>query len=561
MQLRCKHCNTEIPTDKISPTQQLISCPACDAVFGIEGQFEARLVNSIPWPGTLTFGGLKVEASEKELSITRRWFSADRHLLTGFIGLAMVGFVLFRMLDDEYFFIACLIPHTWVGLGMFYYALTGIVNSTVIRVNSHELSLKHGPLPFGFNRQISVATLKQLYTKQKTHKNKNRTTYSYEIHIITQGDKDKTILRGIDKAPQAVYLEQEIERFLGIPDQDIIGGVDWPKNKANQIDWRAWKAFAQTHGFTFTPGTMVEGVRVSGNYKGFSFGMMAFHKDWESQAMTYTLMEMTRPDNIPPAKNPVLTAKDVAKIFSLSNHGVKLKGIVETTEQGHKLTYMQRNLETNSSHLNVALETLHRLIQIYPAMLASGGQFIPLLHPMATDEKHPLRDVAQQLVQDIAPTTHHLAQALSGLVCRHCLLNFAEHKADLSRFRVVTYYGCQQCHRSTEYFEVRQVIAVLDQKTADKTAYDNGVLRINWMRHRHLFNFNTVEIINAADEDVERFAVQVGNDTDPLRQSHYETMLCKVWANCNLSENTMRILRRIFGSIELVTQGGQKWTK
>lgn len=549
MQLHCKHCNAEIPTKDISPTQQLISCPACDAVFGVAGDFEARLVKSTPWPGKLSFGGLTIEASERELSITRRWFDKSKHLMSGAMGLFLAGFVLIPTVSSGHFLAAFIIPHTWIGLGMFYYGITGIVNSTVIRVNSHELSIKHGPLPFGFNRQINAATLKQLYTKQKVHRNKNRTTYSYEIHMITSNLKDKTILRGISKAPQAVFLEQEIERFLGIPDQPIVGSVDWPKNEATRINWSDWQAFAQTHGFTFTPGVMVEGMRVSGSYKGFGFGMMAFHKNWESREAPYTLMEMTTHPNASAQQKPALTPADVSKIFAVNNIDIKLKGIVEATEQGQKLTYIQRNLETNRAYLDGVLESLYTLIQAYPALVATGGQIIPLLRSVATDEKHPLRDVAQQLIHDIASITHPLAYRLSSLVCGHCLLPFAEHKADISRFQIVTYYGCQQCHRSTDYFEAQQVIAVLDQRLADRTVYDNGVLRINWIRHRYLFNFHAVEIINATDEDVERFAVQIGNDTNPARKPGYKSMVCQVSAAANLSPNTIRILQHTFGQV------------
>jgi hypothetical protein len=279
--------------------------------------------------------------------------------------------------------------------------------------------------------------------------------------------------------------------------------------------------------------------------------MMAFHKDWKSRESPYTLLEMSKPDNTSPNDKLSVTPQHVDKIFDTGSGDIKLKGIVETTEQGQKLTYVQRNLEFNQSYLTFMLVFLYNLIRVYPAIVALGGEIIPLLHSVATTEKHRLQSVAKQLITETAATTHRLAYRLSGLVCRHCLLNFAEHKVDISRLQVVTYYGCPQCHRSIDYFEVRQVIAVLDQQMLDRTAYDDGILRINWLRHRHLFNFNAVEIVNAIDEDTERFAVQVGNDTDPVRKPGYPTMLCKVWAGCNLSKNTMRILRRTFGAVEL----------
>lgn len=49
----------------------------------------------------------------------------------------------------------------------------------------------------------------------------------------------------------------------------------------------------------------------------------------------------------------------------------------------------------------------------------------------------------------------------------------------------------------------------------------------------------------------ERFAVQVGNDTDPVRRPTYAQMRCLVSPECGLSENTMRILQRTFGRVEM----------
>jgi hypothetical protein len=72
---------------------------------------------------------------------------------------------------------------------------------------------------------------------------------------------------------------------------------------------------------------------------------------------------------------------------------------------------------------------------------------------------------------------------------------------------------------------------------------------VNWLTHRKLFDFDEVEIAQTTDEDVERFAVQVGNDTDPKRKPRYQKMRCVVSSECQLSENTMRILERMFGTV------------
>jgi hypothetical protein len=55
----------------------------------------------------------------------------------------------------------------------------------------------------------------------------------------------------------------------------------------------------------------------------------------------------------------------------------------------------------------------------------------------------------------------------------------------------------------------------------------------------------------ASDEAVERFAIQVGNDTDPARRPYYASMPCLIWPGCSLSENSIKILKRTFGQVEV----------
>ena len=100
----------------------------------------------------------------------------------------------------------------------------------------------------------------------------------------------------------------------------------------------------------------------------------------------------------------------------------------------------------------------------------------------------------------------------------------------------------------------REVVAVLDVGwTVETQNQEENLLRVNWLQRQELFDFDWVEIIQATDEDVEDFAMQVGNDTDDWRTSRYRQMRCLISADCKLSENTMRILRDLFGEVSIAS--------
>ena len=107
------------------------------------------------------------------------------------------------------------------------------------------------------------------------------------------------------------------------------------------------------------------------------------------------------------------------------------------------------------------------------------------------------------------------------------------------------------CYQSREFIDCSKgVVAVLDAAWTGAQDLRDGLLRVNWLARRALFDFTAIEIVQATDEDVERFAVQAGNDADPLRRPLFASMRCVVNPACGLSENTLRVLESVFGSVE-----------
>jgi hypothetical protein len=164
----------------------------------------------------------------------------------------------------------------------------------------------------------------------------------------------------------------------------------------------------------------------------------------------------------------------------------------------------------------------------------------------------PLEETAIWLLGSIEQETRRqLAWRASLIRCPTCLARFGPHSVGFSLGVSFTYFGCRICGQGRELLECPAgVTAVLDTNWTEPRSYQDGRLRINWLLERKVFDFDRVEIIQAADEEVERFVVQVGNDTDPARQPHYPQMPCWIASECRLSENTLRILGRMFGQIE-----------
>jgi hypothetical protein len=227
MQLTCKKCGAPVEAENINLDRLLAKCSVCSSVFDFADQVgepgKDRSLNTLDVPMPK---GFAVNNYGGELTITRRWFGPKFILLTVF-ALFWNGFMVFWFgiaIAGELWPMALFgLIHAGVGLGLIYYVLTGYFNKTAVTVNMMDVVVKHGPLPYPGNKRLNRTNIKQLYCKEKIRRGKNSTYCSYEVHAVTQDDKHEKLLTGLEESEQALYVEQEIERALGLTDRPVRG--------------------------------------------------------------------------------------------------------------------------------------------------------------------------------------------------------------------------------------------------------------------------------------------------------------------------------------------------
>jgi len=115
-----------------------------------------------------------------------------------------------------------LFPFVGVGIFLGYSTIAGLVNTTTIKVNDATFSVRHHPLPFP-GSHLASTDIEQLYTKQRISRSKNGTRISYQLHALLQDGRDKALIKNLTSSEQALYVEQEVERFLDIENIPVSG--------------------------------------------------------------------------------------------------------------------------------------------------------------------------------------------------------------------------------------------------------------------------------------------------------------------------------------------------
>ncbi len=228
IELRCKSCGAPLNPENVSAQLAIARCPHCDAVFAIadpsreQGPSSDRAGPRQPVPMPKRIEVLDLGSS---LEIRRSWFSPVLFFLVFFCifwnGFMVVWHVM--AIASGAWFMSCFgLLHTAVGVALAYGTIAGFVNRTVIRVGQGILEVRHGPLPWAGNKTFPADEITQLYCKEHVQHGKNGPSVAYSVELILNNGRE-TLVKGLNECEQALYVEQELERFLRIEDKPVRG--------------------------------------------------------------------------------------------------------------------------------------------------------------------------------------------------------------------------------------------------------------------------------------------------------------------------------------------------
>jgi hypothetical protein len=174
-------------------------------------------------------------------------------------------------------------------------------------------------------------------------------------------------------------------------------------------------------------------------------------------------------------------------------------------------------------------------------------------------ERSELYEECLAVCQALISFTKSLKPHLNQLLCRSCLTRFDQKTVFGNKQETIHATGefclvvtCRLCGGAADaMFGVREVIAVLDAESSEEIKHINDKVRVNWLKHQVSFDFDCVEVIRTSEYEVERFCVQVGNDTDSFRRPRYRKMLCTVDPQCGLSPSILNMLKNTFGEVTI----------
>lgn len=217
LEIHCPKCHRKISASDVNLATMVACCTDCDELF------EVTVTPSKPEIGQPS--SLEVLKQGSQFSIIRSWYNPGLFFMT-FFCIFWDGFLIFwyaAALSAEKIDIAALLfPlfHVAVGVGLTYTTIAGFLNKTTISLAKGQLNLTHGPLPWRGNLTFASSDLKQFFTLEHVG---SKGTRRYELCALMKDGRRVSVLTGLGRSDEVLFIEQQLEQHLGIVDQPVAG--------------------------------------------------------------------------------------------------------------------------------------------------------------------------------------------------------------------------------------------------------------------------------------------------------------------------------------------------
>lgn len=222
LEMKCRNCGADLSPEDISPQLAAARCRHCHTLFAIPAAGGRRIER----PQVSLPKGFTIDETMDTLDITRRWRSPVVWFIL-FFAVLWNGFMVvwngIAFTQGAWPMAVFGLLHTGVGLFLIYTVIAMFVNSTVVRSAPGLLAVKSGPLPWKGDKTMDPRLVEQLFCREKISRGKNGTTTTYQLEAVLEGNRRETLVKDLSDPDHALYIEQQLERHLRLPDVPVAG--------------------------------------------------------------------------------------------------------------------------------------------------------------------------------------------------------------------------------------------------------------------------------------------------------------------------------------------------
>ncbi len=224
--LQCPSCSSPLREDSFDAAEGRVKCAYCGALMLMPASANRpaafRERPPVPLPERMD-----LRVTPHGIEITRRWFHVAALFLIPFCliwnGFLVVWYAMAFKSGAPMVFTLFPLIHVAVGVGLTYWTVACLINQTRITVERGEVVITHGPLPWFGYRRVPGVMIDQVYAKSHVTHGKNGPRTDYQLWYLNTAGRHEKLHANNLTTEQALYLEQQLEKALGIQDRAVPG--------------------------------------------------------------------------------------------------------------------------------------------------------------------------------------------------------------------------------------------------------------------------------------------------------------------------------------------------
>ena len=226
----CPTCATTIPADNLNIQTNIAKCNSCNGIFSFGNEVE-KLSNQ----NTITQEILRPEGVELthfqdklDISVAQPWTNLEVILVSLFPMLVMmlstgILFIFTELLPAFEQFGKLAMITLWITslIGYVAYFFIRKKHKIYVHIDDQNLYIEWRPKKFLRDKKYAIEDISQVYIKNATSAGGVKGAAIFMIVNDINGQKHVELVKTVDSRTKAKYIEQEIEKHLGIKDQRV----------------------------------------------------------------------------------------------------------------------------------------------------------------------------------------------------------------------------------------------------------------------------------------------------------------------------------------------------
>lgn len=235
--LACPACHTPLPPEDLSQSQGITFCRRCQTLIRLDTHRPETQRHLVAFGTSRTQvalpAGWMIEPTAQGLRLTYRWFSQTSLVLALFCllwgGCLVVWYNQATKLASG---TSGVLPLINIGIGLcvwlflVYVTLASFLNTTTITVEQGSLTVVHAPLFWPRPPRLRTTDIAQLFVRRVMVGRRHSRRPVYSVWAQLRRGQEIKLLNGLEAPDQALFVEQQLEAFLGIPDRPVPGEME-----------------------------------------------------------------------------------------------------------------------------------------------------------------------------------------------------------------------------------------------------------------------------------------------------------------------------------------------